>query len=268
MIPWLAYRSADIATRVLPARWADSLAGALARLAFTIPLPARRALEANLRHTMPALAGSDVRRSAREAYRHFALTIVDSLRLGRLSEAALSDAVEFEGLEHFERAVAVGRGVILLSAHSGNWEWGAAALTRRGVKVHTMRRAHGDRRVENMFARARAAWGVSKLPRGGMWSAASVLRHRGCVALMADRGLRGRRTSVCAWAALLARRTGAAVVPALMVREAPGRYRARFEPALSPEALHAGGFRAVLQSHVRRHPEQWLAFEPVPDGVA
>jgi KDO2-lipid IV(A) lauroyltransferase len=268
MIPWLAYRSADIVTQLLPATWVHGLARGIGAVAFTLPLPARRTLERNLRAALPELDDREAQQCAREAYRHFAMTLVDFLRLRHLSGEAIERAIRLEGVEHLDRAIAARRGAIVLSAHLGNWEWGAAILARRGIRVHAMMRPHSDARVEALFARTRNEWGVSVLPRNTVWAAAQVLRNNGCVALMGDRGLRGRTTSVCAWAALLARRTGAAIIPGVMVRTAPGKYTARFEAPLSPEACRNGAFRDALRRHVARHSEQWLAFEPLPDGVA
>lgn len=73
---------------------------------------------------------------------------------------------------------------------------------------------------------------------------------------------------MCRWAAALARRTGALVLPAVMVRLADGRHAACFEPPLSPGACVSGGYREAMRRHLERHPEQWCAFEPLPEGLA
>ena len=57
------------------------------------------------------------------------------------------------------------------------------------------------------------------------------------------------------------------VLPAVMLRLAPGRYAACFEPPLSPEACVGGGFRDALRPHFERHPAQWFAFEPLPESL-
>ena len=74
--------------------------------------------------------------------------------------------------------------------------------------------------------------------------------------------------SAGAWAAALARRTGATVLPAVMLRLAPGRYAACFEPPLSPEACAAGEHQVALQRQIERHPGQWFGFEPLAEKGA
>src|SRR6185503_10018357 len=231
MLATLGYLTVDLVVRVLPAPLADGCATGCARLLFALRPPARTRLEANLARLDPALAPARRRALARQAFEHFALSLLDVVRLGRLDSRTLDDAIEVRGAEHLERARASGRGVIVLSAHLGNWERGAAWLAARGTPVHVVSRPHPDPWVERLFARRRRARGVTTLTGRPLWPAAArALRRRECVALMGDRA--GARGPVCAWAAALARRTGAVVLPAVMLRVAPGRYAACFEPPL------------------------------------
>jgi KDO2-lipid IV(A) lauroyltransferase len=267
MLSVLGYLLADLAARVLPLGLADRLARALARLAFAAGVPARAALEGNLSRLMPDAPAPHRRRLARQAFDHFALSLLDFLRLGRLDGRAIDAAVEIRGAEHLERARAAGRGVILLSAHLGNWEWGAAWLAARGARLSVVARPHPHPWVERFFARRRRARGVGVLRGRPLWPAAArALRRREWVALMGDRCCADG--SAWAWAAALARRTGAMVLPAVMLRVAPGRYAACFEPPLTPEACAAGAHRAAVHRQLEIHPGQWSGFEPLPDGRA
>jgi KDO2-lipid IV(A) lauroyltransferase len=267
MLAFLGYLTADLVVRLLPARLADRLAVVLARVVFAARPRARLSLEANLSRLLLGVSNAERGGTARAAFEHFALSLTDFLRLGRLDERALEGAIEVRGGEHLECARASGRGVIVLSAHTGNWEWGVAWLAARGARVHVVARPHPNRWVERLFARRREAWGVALLPGCPLWpGAARALKRREWVALMGDR--HGARGSACAWAAALSRRTGAVVLPAVMLRLAPGRYAACFERPLSPEACARGGYRDALRPHLERHPAQWFAFEPVPEGLA
>lgn len=269
MMAYLGYRIAELGVRALPEEIADRLAIGVARLAFAPRLRSRRTLEANFARLHPGATAATVRRLARAAFENFALGLIDFLRLARLDPGELSRAIELEGAQHFEAARRAGRGVIVLSAHLGSWERGAAYLAASVPRLHLVARPHRDARVEAFFARLRRARGVDVLGGRPLWlSAARALRRGDWVALMGDRS--GPRTggSVCAWAAALARRTGAVVLPAVIVRLGRGRYRASFEPPLTAEVCAGGGYRAALGGHLRRHAGQWSAFEPVPEGVA
>ena len=307
MIAWLAYAAAGFAVRHLPPAVADRVCLALARMAFHAGLPVRRAQEDNLARLLgkPGPASPRVRRAirrrARESFEHFALALSDFLRLDVLGREALVRSVEVRGERHLAAARSAGRGVILLSAHLGNWEWGAAGLAARGTPLHVIARPHPSERVERLFRRRRRAWGISSLP----WSApgrgaAAALRRGEWVAMMADRPsapgtpprapsaatTRPRRASTCAFAAALARRTGAVVLPAVMIHLPGRRHAACFEPpvlpcgpgpadgavtgaaaALRSDGARGEGFRATLRRYLMRYPGQWCAFEPVSEAL-
>jgi len=277
MIAWLAYSVADLVVRTVPAPLADRVCVALARLAFHAGIPARHAQEANLARLLGGAPRSAIRARARESFEHFALAFSDFLRLDSIAPETLADAVDVQGEEHLEAARAAGRGVIVLSAHLGNWEWGAAWLAARGPRVHVLARPHASARVERLFRRLRRGWGVAMLPAHAPWrEAARVLRRGEWIAVMADRPARGRPSgarpgSACAFAAALARRTGALLLPAVMIHRPGRRYAACFEPALvledAPAAVrsHAPGddVGTLLRAVLKRYPGQWCAFEPV-----
>lgn len=279
MMALWCYRFAELLVRWLPRRLVDGLSVAVARAAFLLQLPPRQCLERNLSRLMQAPPGRNVRARAREAYDNFALTFTDFLRLGHLGREGLQRAIEVHGGEHLEAARASGRGVILLSAHLGNWELGAAWLAARGTRVNVVARPHASR-VERFFAARRHRWGVAMLPGRPLWrAAAAALRRHEWVALMADREASARdpvegdasapaRASVCAWAAALSKRTGALVLPAVIVRLPDRRYAAYFERPMEPGTIRAENNAEALRRWVRRFPGQWFAFEPLPRGLA
>jgi KDO2-lipid IV(A) lauroyltransferase len=273
MLAIALYWTADLLVQILPARVADALCVGLARLAFLAGLPHRRALEDNLARLMAPASRRSVRERAREGFINFALVFSDYLRLGHVGRDRLTAAVDVHGAEHLKAARESGRGVILLSAHVGNWEMGAAYIAALGTPMNVVARPHPNRWVERFFSRRRRAWGISMLPGRPLWQgAARALRRREWVALMADReeqpGVAPRRGGVCAWAAALSRRTGALVLPAVIVRLPNHRYAAYFEPPLTPERVREERFVfAAIRRHLERYPGQWFAFEPLPRGL-
>lgn len=264
MLAVLAYRTAAFLAGVLPARLADALASALARLAFSARVPARAVLECNLARVLPAIAVGARRDCARAGFETFARAFARFLRAPRTPMADIS------GRAHLVAARADGRGVILLSAHLGDWEQGAERLAAEGLVVHLAARTHASRTIDRLFAQRRAAAGVRVLPPGAIYAgAAAALRRGECVALMADRGAaRSGGASVCAWAAALAQRTGAVVLPAVCISGPEGRAVLVVEAPLSPEHCRDGAFRDTMRGWLDRWAAQWAAFEALPEGVA
>ncbi len=267
---WLAAR--------LPRPLACAIARGIAR-AFAWANPSRRrAVRGNLARIRPDADARTLDRLVLATYVAFAESLVDAWRDSPLPDVAI------EGAEQLHAALAAGRGVLLWSAHLGNWELAAAALARAGFPVAALARPHADPATDRFLAGRRAAAGVRVVGRcPGAHGARSVLRARGLLALLGDRRFEGRGRAVPffgrparlpAAPLALARRTGALVVPGFVVRIAPGRYRIQLEPALDDEATRQGGdgalaaLAAALERHVRRDPTQWFVFEPMWDERA
>lgn len=277
MLRLSVYLVAEFLARTLPRRLAEAVAIGIARLAFALRLPSRRRLEENLawleeKHPGAMSAAPD---HARAAYEQFALSVVDFLRLSRLEHHEIRDRIEVRGAEHLALAKDSGRGVIVLSAHSGCWEWGAAYLAALGQRVHVVARPHSSPWVERFFEKQRGRWQVSRLCGRPLWIAASrALRAREWVALTGDRDAAVQdadhvaKPSAAAWVAALSRRTGALILPAVMLRLGDGRYAACFDRPLTAESCLNGGYRAALRRLLAAHPEQWSAFEPLPAWLA
>src|SRR5262245_27717973 len=192
VLAFLGYLIADGLVRTMPAPLADRLAVTLARIVFGLRPRARAVQEANLARLRPRIAPATRRRLARRAFEHFALSLVDFLRLRYRPATGLEDRVAVRGAHHLEAARSAGRGVIVLSAHLGNWERGAAFLAASGTPVHVLARRHAHPWVERLFESRRRPRGVRTIARRPAWvPAAALLRSGGWVALMGDRGAPG-----------------------------------------------------------------------------
>jgi len=254
--------------RLLPGCLAYALARAVASLFWAADATRRRAVRANLLRVAPERTPKEREALAHLMFATFAESVVDAWRTGE---------VTIEGGERLADALAQGHGVLLWSAHLGNWELAAEALARSGLDVSALARGHRDKELEHYLDERRRKAGVRIVGRcpGGR-EARRVLRAHGLLALLGDRrfGAGGRAVPFFGTLArlpaapiALARRTGAALVPGFVVRTAPGRYRVQVEPPVtSTNALEA--LAAVLERYVRAHPEQWFVFEPVWDEGA
>ena len=268
MLAALAYAAAGVFVRSIPEGWSDRTARQCARLAHRFHPRARRTLEVNLARLAP-LDHRDLSRLSRRTFEQFALALADFLRLDSLSPEQLGARIEIRGAEHLDAAQRSGRGCVLMSVHSGNWEWGAALLASRGVPMRILARPHASARVERFFNCRRAAWGVRTLSGSPLWLETSrALRSGEWVAVMGDRAVPEMRGSLCLWAGALARRTGALLLPVTMTREPDGRHVLWCDAPVSHAAARERGIREALLKHLDRSPGQWYAFAPLPEGLA
>lgn len=265
-----------ITLRVLPRAFLLGLSARLAALAARLLRVgvARR----NLRAVHGASLGSDDERAlVARGLEHLLATLVDVVKVLDQGSPAPEAICALEGREHLEAAVAEGRGVVLVSLHTGNWEVGAARIGALGHPFSILYFEQIAPRLDAYLNGLRSRHGV-KLhhQRRGLLGAFRDLRHGGILGVMADQdGTRagiftrffGLTVSVPRGIAAFARRTRARVVLTYNLRRDDGSYVQTFEPVEIPppeleeepmEAELADRLLARFEQIIRRDPAQWL----------
>jgi len=274
----------NLAPRFLP-RWAFNPVERFCGFAFYFFLVnIRRAVRANLRIVLgPANAWQEQRRAAR-TLSDFACCYGD-----RYESLAFPERfrVELEGEEHWQRARALGRGLIFVTAHIGAWEMSSfLAAADTSMRFHVVREEELDPRsqrfMQELIARRTSPNCVTHFvtddPRVGL-QLRRALEDGENVAVQGDRPRAGSRTvraalfgrpfELPAGPLMLARVAQAPLVPVFTFRERHGVYRTAFrEPILVSAEGVAGpalvAAAAELARHVewaiRHRPNQWFAF--------
>ncbi len=198
--------------------------------------------------------------------------------------------VRVEGENHWREATAGGRGLIVATAHVGNWELGShLPVTHEARTVHLVREAEMDPRSQ-AFVRAllRSAGGACYRTHFASDDLAlgvtllDALRAGVVVALQFDRPRSGGQVESVPFLdrvhelpvgpAALARSAGVAIVPAFTLREGRRRYRLRLcRPiAVASTADRAQDVRIALselarelEGVLRETPEQWFCFREI-----
>lgn len=225
-------------------------------------------------------------RLTRLAFMNYARTVMDFLVLEDLM-AAVVRADPPPVTEPLRRALALGRGAIVVTPHFGNWDLGAAVTTTCGRQVHAVADQFGPPAVDDLVRSMRERLGVRIIPTGSA-SAREALRalRRGdvlCLAADIDKSgagaavqFLGRSVYLPAGPATLALRTGAALIPGY-VRRVPGRGHEAvlWDPIpapgpAAPEARVQEMTQAVarsFESMIRLDPAQWFAFHHLVQGL-
>ena len=230
--------------RALPRPLALGVADAVAAGAFTAYrlTPWRRFIARNVAAAFgPGVPAGAI---ARDHVRELARNICELMRLPALAHEEADVVAAVEGWEHVEAARAAGRGVIVATAHYGNWELLGATLARHGLPLHVLVQRPSQDAFDRLFREVRATCGVTTWENHGPASLRPVLRAlaRGeALGVLADQHGEAQDAVVRFFGHVvaaptgpfsLARRTGAAVLPMRAVREADGRHRIVIEPEL------------------------------------
>jgi len=186
-----------------------------------------------------------------------------------------------------------GRGVIVLTAHIGNWEVGTHHLTQFGVPVNLVMQANRMSAAERWIMRRRESAGVRIIRIGtspsAMLAMREALRRGEIVAAQGDRAPSDRSLNVTLFGGgfrvpigpfLLARLNETPLVPAFVIQDGWWRWCSRIGDPIwvatsgdQTAALvdAASRYAEVLEQTIRRHPDQWLNFYDVwgdPTGGA
>ncbi len=267
---WLARRCSWRMTR--------SMGAGVGRLVHALDGRHRRIALANVSAAFPSRSLADQRAIVHGVFVHFGRLLFELMKFSGLTRDQMRSRVEWEGLEWADAAYAAGRGVLFFTGHFGYWEIQAlahSAASNRSIGV--LARALDNPALHDLLEQIRGCTGnFSIYRRGAIRRVLRALQANQAVALLIDQHIQApdavtvnffdRPASTTLALAMLARRTGAAVIPVFAMSTAPGRYRMVFEHPVapphddSPEAILDFTQRCtdVLEMYVRRRPELWL----------
>lgn len=270
------------ALRVVPFPLARGIGWMAGSLAYAVAAGRRRVLLENLARTAPATSPRQRRRLARRTFRNLVDAALHLYRLPSMSRRELLDLVQFEGEAHLRAALALNRGLIIVTAHLGPYELGGAWLAAKGYDAHAMVEDLAPEVLDAMAAYRRAT-GLGLISmKQGVRNVFRLLERNAIVILVADRaigdtrgvvevpfagGVRPLPTGPATFA--MARATP--IIAGRIVRNPSRhpRYLVRLEAPIIPtgrgEAERLRLTRLIadrLSEAVHDHPDQWYVFQP------
>ena len=264
--------------RVIPTPLRRALFIGLSRL-FYLLIPRQRLIAThNLRRAFPEKSEGEILRIVQGVYRNMGIVAAEFFDIPRLTKENIAAQVETEGLENCWKALEKGQGLLLFSAHFGNWELEAAAAALLIKPAVVIYRPLDSPLLDHLVLRVRSATGNIPLAKEhAMRPMLRALKQNGILGILIDQNVDwyegvfvdyfGRPACTTDGLALLALHTEAPVLPAYMVRLPDGRYRLVFGPEV--EVIRTGDrdadilantqrFTKVIEQIVRRYPDQWL----------
>ena len=214
----------------------------------------------------------------RKIFEYQFMNLIEFMRINTLTEKNINNRVKFLGLSHFDESLSKGKGVILLTAHFGNWEYLGASLSIKGYPLHSMVRfqtGNFDEEINKLrklsgnkiFGRNRSARKVLK-----------ILKNNGIVGLLSDQhsdnmgyevDFLGRKCMATGSPVAFSLKSGAPIVPAMIIREDFEKFRVEILPPIGLEItgnkerdIHDGTqkYTTIIENFIKRYPEQWFWF--------
>jgi KDO2-lipid IV(A) lauroyltransferase len=280
-VTWTGSKLACLAIRVLPGRAIFALTDWLASLSFHLFRGFRQRSLANLALALGSRFGDAGARSiARQSLRNFFRACVEMAVAVESSAEDICSAIPLTGKENLDTALGKGKGVIILSAHFGSFFLLGTRLALEGyepiyVLVNRPRNGQFAKLMDTYRAQVRQRAIHARPRRDALRELSQVLRRNEVAIVIADEyrtsggidvPLFGRKVLARRGPATLASRTGAAVVPACLLRQSDDSLRLVIEPELelmrpgkTKSAIRENTLRMTrwLEGTVRSHPDQW-----------
>jgi KDO2-lipid IV(A) lauroyltransferase len=259
---------------------ARSLAAGLAWLAYRLDRRHRLVAGENLAHAFAdQFSEAQKARLVASVYRHFCTVLVEIIHLPRKVHANnWRQFLDLRGGRQIVEGLLLGRPLLLVTGHFGNWELAGYALGLFGFRAHAIARPLDNLYLDDYFRRFRESTGQRVLAKKGDFDEIQAILDRGGVlATLADQdaGQRGlfvdffnRPASTHKAVALLAleHRVPMLVIGAPRVG-APMRYEIVAEDFILPEQYEGRPdavrsitqrFTTALERIIRTHPDQYF----------
>lgn len=276
---WLGLNICSLIVKIIPACCLYAFAKNIASLAYIF---AKKQKKIAL-HSLQIAFGSEkssreIEDIAKNCFIYMAKSAVE-LMFFFDKPGVLKDFVEIQGQQNLDKALESGNGVILVSAHFGNFPLLLGRLAVAGYKAAGIMRPMRDAKVEKIFFEKREKFGVKTIysqPRNEcVNNTIAALRNNELVFIPIDQNFGtggvfvnffGEKAATATGPVVLAQRTKAALIPCFIIRLPNDQHRIIFEPELKlidgkdPQdtiAINIQRLTDIIESYIRKYPAEW-----------
>ena len=263
---------------LLPVRVSVYLATFLGRIAFRILKKYRRLTIENLKLAFGSeKTDEEIEGIARRVFENLGKNAAELVNFPKINKGNLDKWVSISDPRILDEAVKRGKGIIILTAHFGNWELTGLTLREKEYRGCVIgRRIYFDK-YDKWLNELRRLHDVNVIYRDeSPRKALKALKDNQIVGIVADQDVDsvegvfvnffGKAAYTPAGPVVLARATGAALIPALMVREG-GRHVLKVEKPM--ELVDTGNrtqdlvtntqkWSDIIEAYIRKYPDQWV----------
>ncbi len=255
---YYALQVISVFVRWLPRRGALAFGRFVGRLSMWLVRSRYRLAKENMQLALPELSAEEIEENVRKNFEHIGASSVEMLRLDMFKHG--SDDIDLyfdlENVHLLREALALKKGVILLTAHLGFWEAGHLIMSELGIPCAAVAKPLKNPLSERYFAEIRTFFGTEILnSRKGARRILKSLRQNRAVVVLLDQHISppgsvateffGRKAYTTTAIANLAMKYQIPIVPVFFLRQPDDRYKVWAEPLLM---LSGEGENAVIEN--------------------
>jgi len=261
-------------TPLRPALW---MARRLGDIMYFTNSKRRSIAYANLKSAFPEKNLCEIKKINKRHFENLGMTIIELMKFPVMGKRFTDKYTNLENAEGIKEALKKQKGVIILTAHFGNWEMGPLIINANGHNMSIFARKQKHARLNNLLNRHREIVGSKVIAKGfSVRDIIKTLGNNGIVAMLSDQdaGANGvfvnffnRPVSVARGALVFSLKTGAAIMPSFMNRVGSGKHSLKIGNPLElintqneekdiKENLRK--ITKILEDYIRKFPDQWL----------
>ena len=264
----------------LPLTWALSLSKFIVKIGSPFAGEYRRQALENLKlYYGKEKSSSEIKKMAEEIGIEATKGAFETIYSVSPRKEEVYSTITIEGKEHLDAALSKGKGVIALSAHLGNFAVMRGKLISEGYPFYLVIKLPKDPGISQYFKMKMEQYNLKFI----LADPATVsqkeilrtLRRNEIVCLIVDgdqkRGgvpvmLMGQEIAMPPGPAILARRTGATVLPMFIIRQKDNSQKIIIEPPVDviddedqdkAVALLCQKFATIIETNIKKYPTQW-----------
>ena len=279
MFYYSLFRLFEILFLALPNAVQKAFALGLAKFLFLIDAKHKKIIKANLDLTIKDKISHEVyQRILKNCHKNLALVVLQVLRSSKMTLPQMEAMVSFENREIVDAALKEGKPIIFVSAHYGNWELGATALSALITPTTSIHKKMNDAYFDNYLMRSRTKFKMTMAEKkGAIKHLLKALKQNNSLSMMIDQNVNprdgifvnflGAKATQTSAPAFLARKFDLKIIP-LLINTAPNKEHVItfFKPIIvektdnaEADILKASQAQADLFSSVIiKHPEPWF----------
>jgi KDO2-lipid IV(A) lauroyltransferase len=278
-------RIAAYLVRFVPPRAAYWICSIIGGIIFTLNWRVREAVLDNMGHVLPKASRRLRRVLGRRIVRNVVKNYYDVIRVTTMSPADLERSITVHGIEHLDNALKLGKGVILVSGHIGNFSIVAQLAAARDYNVSVVAEDVEPPKLYDYVNHLRGHFGLKMLKLGSseVRTIYRLLRNNEILLFAIDRDVNndgmlvpffGRLAGMPHGAVALALRTGATILPGYTVRLPDNTSVVMVDTPLELE--HTGDreedvrvnmrrLAEILERYIIEAPDQWVVLQKIWD---
>ena len=277
LLEYIGYRLIEFFAAYIPEILLIPKANFFAFLAFHILRIRRNVTLENLRIAFPEKSEKERTAIAYASYKHFALLILEFMRLIRWTPEQLEKMVEFESSEVLKKIMKEEKGVIINSAHFGNWEIIISYFSEFWMSTTGVQQKQKNPYIDKLMAEHRNRWGMEIVySQGAVKNGVRALEKKRMLGLLGDQdgGAKGifapffgRVASTPPGPAVIRVKSRSPIAFAYAIRFGKFKFRVGVEPLniddnfeLTDENLKiiTRSYLEILEKYIRQYPEQYF----------